>query len=125
MKTRRTDPAGTHLHHYRQVSRQHYFLLKVGPSHVMMIRKADASVSWEHFKRAESAGLYIPISKLFDQGASAESRSAVERAAIGEVVKLAENQIASPHRAKGQASLAVLAEIMSLERGRPEDPRKK
>ncbi len=125
MRTRRTDLPGTYLHLNRGVSRQHYFLLKVAPSHVMMVRNADASVSWEHFKRAEEAGLYIPISKLFHQGASAESRLALERAAIGNIVQLAADQIAHKYLAKGSMAIAVLEEIMALEREKSEGPPKK
>jgi len=125
MKTRRTDPAGTHPDYYRGVSRQHYFLLKVGPSHVMMVRSADASLRAEHFKRAEEAGLYIPISEIFHQEASAKSRLALEQAAIGNIVQLAADQIVHKYLAKGSAAIAVVQELMDLERQKSEDPRKK
>ena len=125
MKTRRTDAAGTQLHYYRGVSRQHYFLLKVAPSHVMIVRDADFPLSAEHLKRAEEAGLYIPISLLFHRAASAESRLVLERAAINEVVELTEDQIASPYREKGSRAIAAVRELMDLERQKSEDPRKK
>ena len=125
MKTRRTDPAGTHPYLYRGVSRQHYFLLKVGPSHVMMVRDADISLVAEHLKRAEEAGLYIPISLLFHREASAESRLALGRAAIGNIVQLAAGQIAHEYLAKGSMAIAILAELMASERQKSEDPPKK